>query len=246
MDGGIRKSSATHPAHSCGSFRALLEGVRTFQRDVFPKQEVLFQQLATNQNPDYLFVTCADSRIDPCLITQTVPGELFICRNAGNIIPAFGSAAGGVSATIEYAVMVLGIKHIIICGHSDCGAMKGVLAPEKVSHLRTVSTWLNYGESARLVVSSKKEQRSEQQMLQEVTEQNVIAQLTNLQTHPSVAAGMHMGTLQIHGWIYDIESGNVRMYHPEAKSFDCINGDESLPEVAGRDAFAPRLPSAAQ
>jgi carbonic anhydrase len=119
--------------------KALVDGVKKFQQTAFPAHQDLFSELASGQSPEWLFVTCADSRIDPCLITQTKPGELFLCRNAGNIVPPFGEAMGGVSATIEYAVMALGVRHIIVCGHSDCGAMKGVLHPDKVAHLKSRS-----------------------------------------------------------------------------------------------------------
>jgi carbonic anhydrase len=110
----------------------LLRGLSKFQKEVFPEQKHLFHQLAASQSPETLFLTCADSRVVPSLITQSDPGDLFICRNAGNMIPPYGEMTGGVSATIEYAVVALGVKHIIVCGHSDCGAMHGVLTPEKV------------------------------------------------------------------------------------------------------------------
>src|SRR5512140_1034345 len=112
----------------------LLRGLSKFQNEVFPKQKHLFQQLADRQNPRALFITCADSRVVPQLITQADPGDLFICRNAGNIVPPYGEMNGGVSATIEYAVMALEVRHLVICGHSDCGAMRAVMNPEKVKH----------------------------------------------------------------------------------------------------------------
>src|ERR1700721_3912927 len=107
----------------------ILRGLRRFRKKVFPKHRELFQKLALQQRPTALFITCADSRIDPCLLTQTKPGELFLCRVIGNIVPPYPDAVGGVSATIEYAVGVLRVPEIIVCGHTDCGVMRGALNP---------------------------------------------------------------------------------------------------------------------
>jgi carbonic anhydrase len=146
------------------------------------------------------------------VLTQTAPGELFILRNAGNIVPAFGLAVGGVTATIEYAVRALEVGEIIVCGHSNCGAMGGVLFPEKVAKLRSVASWLRFGEPARLVVERNHAHLSGDELLRVLTEQNVIAQMNNLRTHPSVAAGLAAGSLRVHGWTYDLKTGEVREY----------------------------------
>src|SRR3954471_16490906 len=122
----------------------ILEGLAHFQKTVYPEHRALFDKLALGQRPQALFITCADSRIDPCLLTQTKPGELFICRVIGNIVPPYPDAIGGVSATIEYAVGVLGVADVIVCGHTDCGVMKGVLNPQAVAALPSVSAWLKY------------------------------------------------------------------------------------------------------
>src|SRR5882724_615323 len=135
----------------------LLKGIQRFQRNVFPRYQGLFRQLAVNQNPQALFITCADSRIVPEMLTQTAPGDLFICRNAGNIVPPYDDHSGGVTATIEYAVAALKVPNIIVCGHSDCGAMKGVLHPEKVKGLPTVARWLRHAEGARRMVDENHE-----------------------------------------------------------------------------------------
>src|SRR6267143_268935 len=107
-----------------------LGGISRFQKHVYPKHQDLFERLAMGQRPEALFITCADSRIDPCLLTQTKPGELFICRVIGNIVPPYPDAIGGVSATVEYAVGVLRVGAVVVCGHTDCGVMKGVRNPE--------------------------------------------------------------------------------------------------------------------
>ncbi len=187
--------------------KKIIEGLSKFQEEVFPHHQELFSELASGQRPEVLLITCSDSRIDPCLLTQTKPGDLFIIRNAGNIVPAFGQAIGGVTATIEYAVMALGVKDVIICGHSNCGAMGGILHPEKVAKMKSVASWLHYGEPARLVVEQNYSHLSGDELLHVLTEQNVLAQLNNIRTHPSVAAGLAKGTLKLHGWVYDIGKG---------------------------------------
>jgi carbonic anhydrase len=199
--------------------KKIIEGLSRFQEDVFPQHEDLFAELASGQRPEALLITCSDSRIDPSLLTQTLPGDLFIIRNAGNIVPAFGQAVGGVTATIEYAVMALGVKDIIICGHSNCGAMGGVLHPERVAKMKSVASWLHFGEPARLVVEQKYSHLSGNELLHVLTEQNVLAQLNNIRTHPSVAAGLSKGALKLHGWVYDIGKGDVAAYDPAADRF---------------------------
>jgi carbonic anhydrase len=188
----------------------LLGGISRFQKHVYPKHRDLFEKLALGQRPDALFITCADSRIDPCLLTQTKPGELFICRVIGNIVPPYPDAVGGVSATIEYAVGVLEVQAVIVCGHTDCGVMKGALNPEALADYPNVTAWLSY-------VSRYAE--VEQSDLLAHTEHNVIAQLKNLRTHPSVAARLEEGDLALHGWVYHIGSGQVTAYDEKTGLF---------------------------
>ena len=132
---------------------SILRGLKRFQKFVYPKHRDLFHKLALGQRPTALFITCADSRIDPCLLTQTKPGELFLCRVIGNIVPAFPKTIGGVSATIEYAVGVLGVPDVIVCGHTDCGVMKGVLNTGALKSLPNVSSWLRHARAARRAVA---------------------------------------------------------------------------------------------
>ncbi len=200
----------------------ILQGVSKFQRDVYPRQRELFEQLAKKQTPRALFITCADSRVVPDLITQVGPGELFICRNAGNMVPAYGEVNGGVSATIEYAVMALNIRHIIICGHTDCGAMKAVLHPEMTNGMPTVKSWLAYGEMARRVVESAYPDLAEEAKLHAVIEENVVAQLDHLRTHPSVAARLATGDICLHGWVYHIRTGALEAWDGERGRFVSI------------------------
>jgi len=199
--------------------RKILEGLSRFQCVAFPEARELFARLASGQNPEALFLTCSDSRIVPELITQTKPGDLFICRNAGNIAPAWGETTGGVSATIEYAVMALGVRDIIVCGHSDCGAMKALLDPGPLARMPTVALWLRHAECARFVVEENYAHLGAQERLAMLIEQNVVAQLANLGTHPSVASKLHKGELGLHGWVYDIATGAVKAYDRTSGQF---------------------------
>jgi carbonic anhydrase len=200
----------------------ILKGLSRFQKSVYPKQRDLFQKLALGQRPDALFITCADSRIDPCLLTQTKPGQLFICRVIGNIIPPYPDAIGGVSATIEYAVGVLGVPDVIVCGHTDCGVMKGVVNPEALEPLTSVRAWLNYAQPARKAAESAEEMRTETEFLLAVAERNVIHQLGNLRTHPTVAERLDQGDLNLHGWVYDLGEGVVTHYDPAQDAFVAV------------------------
>lgn len=192
--------------------RKLITGYQKFRQDIFPDHKEEFQRLACGQQPRALFITCSDSRIVPDMLMQTSPGELFICRNAGNIVPAHGDHNGGVSATIEYAVRVLAVKHIILCGHSDCGVMHGLLHPERVQKLPNVSNWLSYGARARAVVDEICEGQTDEEKVMELARQNVLAQMDNLRTHPSVAAAIVKRGLQLHSCVYYIEQGEIHVW----------------------------------
>ena len=197
----------------------LLEGVSKFQREVYPQYRDLYEELANAQLPETLFITCADSRIVPDLITQTKPGELFICRNAGNMVPAYGEMNGGVSATIEYAVTVLPIKDVVVCGHTGCGAMKALLHPEQAESMPTVKSWLAHGEVARRIVLDTHKDLSEEAKLHRVTEHNIVAQLEHLRTHPAVASRLSRGELKLHGWMYHIRTGQIDAWDAQRGHF---------------------------
>jgi carbonic anhydrase len=197
----------------------ILRGLRRFQKLVFPKHRELFHKLALGQRPEALFITCADSRIDPCMLTQTKPGELFICRVIGNVVPRYPKTIGGVSATIEYAVGVLGVADVIVCGHTDCGVMKGVQNPKALQPLANVSAWLHHAEPARRAVEASKAKLTSSQYLIRLTERNVVEQLQNLRTQPAVAARLRLGDLRLHGWVYHIGKGTVTCYDPDRDRF---------------------------
>ncbi|HEY9869283.1 MAG TPA: carbonic anhydrase [Candidatus Obscuribacterales bacterium] len=197
----------------------LIRGLHHFESEVFPAQKELFERLSHGQNPEALFITCSDSRINPNLITQTNPGDLFILRNAGNIIPPYGAANGGEGATIEYAVAALGVKDIIICGHSLCGAMKGLLHPEDLRNMPAVAAWLSHAEATRRIVQQNYQELDEDRLLNVTIQENVLVQLENLKTHPSVAARLKSGELNLHGWVYKLQTGEVFGYRPDEEQF---------------------------
>lgn len=196
----------------------LISGIATFQKEAFIENKELFESLADKQEPEVLFITCADSRVDPTLVTQTLPGDLFICRNAGNIVPPHSNATGGMTASIEFAVAGLGVKHIVVCGHTGCGAMKGALNPDIVKSLPHVSNWLSHCAAAQAKVKARHKIVGDEHLL-EMTEENVLLQLKHLETHPSVAAKMATSSLELHGWIYDIATGEVSSYDSLQQAF---------------------------
>ena len=207
--------------------REVFARYRRFREKVFPARQHLFETLKDRQEPDILFVTCSDSRIAPDLVIGSEPGDLFVCRNAGNIIPPYGEMMGGVSATIEYAVTVLKVSAIVVCGHTDCGAMKALLHPERITHLRMVSAWLNHAESARRIVAESDPTRTEAERLNEMIEENVLAQIGHLETHPSVVTRIRRGDLDLYGWVYCIESGEIEAFDAARGKF--VPLDESMP-----------------
>ncbi len=197
----------------------LIEGIHQFQQDSFRPLEGLFKQLAKSQNPDTLFITCSDSRIDPNLLTQSKPGDLFILRNAGNMVPPHGAATGGEAATIEFAVVGLNIRDIILCGHSNCGAMRGLLEPEKVADLPAMAAWLRNAETTGRIVRDNYAHLKGDQLLTATIEENVLVQLENLRTLPAVASRLVKGDLKLHGWVYRIETGEVFAFDPQVGQF---------------------------
>lgn len=186
----------------------IIEGFLKFQRDAFPERADLFKNLATQQNPRTLFISCSDSRLVPELVTQHEPGGLFVIRNAGNIVPSYGPEPGGVSASVEYAVSALQVTDVVICGHSDCGAMTAIATCQCMDHMPAVGSWLRYADSAR-VVNEARHHTSERARIEAMVRENVIAQLENIKTHPSVRLALREGRLVLHGWVYDIESGAI-------------------------------------
>jgi len=203
---------------SSSGLKKLVEGVHKFQLEHFEENKLLFERLSHGQKPQVLMITCADSRIDPNLITASKPGDLFIMRNVANLVPQFHpNAQTEAGAVIEYAVSVLGVAEIIVMGHSDCGGMKAVLHPEKLTSLPAVSSWLNHATAPTEATTANCSCCDESQQLLETTNNNIVLQLANLATHPSVAAALAQGKLHIHGWNYQIENGSISYFDQDRK-----------------------------
>lgn len=206
-----------------------MKGYAHFLSEVYPKEKPIFDKLAGEQHPIALVITCSDSRVIPQQILQCQPGDIFICRNPGNMVPPYGELLGGVSATIEYAVLALDVPNIIVLGHSDCGAMHGVLRPENVTDMPTVSSWLHHGDVARRIVKENYPNLSDSKKAEALTAENVLAQIENLRTHPSVAARLARGQISLHAWIFYINTGRLHAFDVDRGRFVEMDGVAPLP-----------------
>jgi carbonic anhydrase len=201
--------------------RKLITGIREFQSSYYAEHRDLFAQLGHGQSPRVLFITCSDSRIDPNLIVQADPGELFVIRNAGNIIPPYGSANGGEGASVEYALQALDIDQIIICGHNHCGAMKGLLKLNKLQEdLPLVYDWLKHTEATRRILKDNYSEYEGEALIEIAVAENILTQIDNLETYPIVRSRLQAGKLHIYGWLYEIETGEVKSYNPATEQFE--------------------------
>ena len=197
------------------------EGVRRFRTVVFPEWRELYESLAEKQQPYALFLTCGDSRIEPSLLTGTSPGQIFVERTPGNIVPIYEDTASvGVSASIEYAVAVLGVTDVIVCGHSACGAMKALLHPEALQKIPATARWLKYAQPALEELERKYRGADDSDRLERLTRLNVLEQMSHLRTHPTVEERFKRGSLGIHGWFYKIHTGTVERFNPATSEFE--------------------------
>jgi len=203
--------------------RKLVSGVHQFQKSAFAERRELFKQLAGGQRPHSLFITCADSRIVPTLLTQANPGDLFILRNAGNLVPTSGKDLGAEAAGIEYALSALQVEHIVVCGHSHCGAMSALVDPKLVEDMPAVAQWLSHAAATRRVLTENYAGLQPDAALNVAIQENVLIQLENLRTHPIVAARLAAGRLHLHGWVYRIETGEVFAFDPDEGQFTSVS-----------------------
>jgi len=205
------------------AMQKLVEGIHHFQEDIFSSKRRLFEGLAQGQHPEVLFITCSDSRINPNLLTQTDPGELFVLRNAGNIVPPYGASCGGEAAAIEIAVRALGVKDVVVCGHSHCGAMTALLDQRQLDDLPALRSWLVHAEETLgIIEDSYRHVTDPARRLTTTVEENVLVQLEHLRTHPTVAAAIECKALTLHGWVYQFETGQVFAYDPGREQFSPI------------------------
>ncbi len=198
------------------------EGARWFHQEVFPLHRRHFAALEKGQAPEVLFLTCSDSRVDPAQLTQTRPGDLFVIRNAGNFVPV-DQEGDGVIASIEFGVEVLGVEFIVVCGHSHCGAVAAALDPASAVALPAVTAWLHQaGPDLRDF-----EPESTDRPLAAVRH-NVRHQLAALSTIPCVARAVAAGRLELHGWVYRFEVGEVEELDPVTDCFASLNATGSV------------------
>ncbi|GAB2529467.1 carbonic anhydrase [Nocardia heshunensis] len=190
----------------------LTDGLGRFQREVFPAKAGLFARLADDHRPGALFIGCSDARVVPELITSAEAGELFVIRTAGNLVPPYTrGAANGVVASVEYAVSVLGVTDIVVCGHSGCGAMTALAQGQDLSEMPAVADWLSHADAAKARIDPEITGAA---AISALVRHNVVAQLANLATHPAVARALTRDALALHGWVYDIGSGRVEALDP--------------------------------
>jgi carbonic anhydrase len=215
--------------------KKLISGLRDFRNSYVSTHLELLEQLSQGQTPSVLFITCSDSRIAPSLMTNTDLGDLFVIRNAGNIIPPFGAANGGEGAAIEYAIHALGIEQIVVCGHSHCGAMKGLLQIGKLEEqMPLVYNWLRHADATRRLVADNYAGHEGEELLEITIAENVLTQIENLKTYPVVRSKMYQGKLQIYGWVYYIETGEVMAYDPDTHTYVSPQSQISYEPGSGR------------
>jgi len=215
----------------------LLGGVHQFRTQVFEQEKDFFEKLAQGQSPSALVVSCSDSRVDPNLILQASPGDLFSLRNAGNLVPSFGASNGGEEASIEFAVVALGVKDIVVCGHSQCGAMKALLDPASAAGLPAVQSWLKHAETTRRIIAENYQHLTGAALLDATIQEHVLVQMENLQTHPAVAAKMQRGELRLHAWVYQLETGSLLAFSSETETFEPLGSETQA--IGGRPRRSP-------
>lgn len=213
------RASAMRMRLGGGAMEKLIEGHKRFLAEVFPAKKSHFHLLAEGQSPEWLFITCADSRVLPDLILGTEPGDLFISRSIGNVVPVNSQDVDGVTATIEYAVDVLKVRHVIVCGHSDCGAMKAALDHKSLENLPKARRWLDHVGAAFTHKQPLNPADGDSAELAALIRGNVVAQIKNLLAQPSVKRGVAEGRLTVHGWYYDILTGRIEEFDAQRKRF---------------------------
>jgi carbonic anhydrase len=207
------------------NIKSLIQGSKKFKKSEFKKRKREFEKLAKEgQNPKILFIGCCDSRVLPNLITNTGPGDLFVVRNIGNFVAPYklDEDFHSTAAAIEYAVNMLEVEDIIVCGHSNCGAISALYYDDskfEKKEIPHVKTWLNLGRDAKEFVCKWGGELSTEDKLTMTEEVSVLFQLENLLTYPSVKERVDEGKLSLHGWHYDIESGDIYAYDEEAEEF---------------------------
>jgi carbonic anhydrase len=211
--------------------RKLIAGIHRFKKQYLNANRELYRRLAEHgQFPEALFITCCDSRVAPLVITHGQPGDLFILRNIGNFVPPFNGDpldGSGVGAAVEYAVAHLEVRDIIVCGHSDCGALKALYKDRsKFTHAPHIAHWLRHGDKTMAVVAANYPELSREERYEITAEENVLIQVENLRTYPVVREATREGNLHLHAWYHEIGTGTVYRYDPAKEQFDPIREEE--------------------
>lgn len=196
----------------------LIEGLKHFQENLWWERQELFEQAVHGQRPTAMLITCSDSRLLPETILQADPGDLFVSRNAGNLVPP-PHAPSGEAATIEYAVGALGVTDIIICGHYRCGAVRAILHPEEGGDLPKTREWLAYAAETKAAIEKEHSDLDGEALWDRAVERNVLAQIHNLKQHPVAAAALAAGALRLHAWVLRFETSEVLAYDPSSNTF---------------------------
>lgn len=197
----------------------LVQGLLRFQVEVFPEQRAYFEALRSGQKPEACLIACSDSRVDPSLLLSSRPGEIFVLRNAGNLVPIYPEMVGGTAASVEFATAVLGVKDLVVCGHSHCGAVEALLQPERLRGLPALTRWLEFAAPVRERLASLPATSSPAAVLEAAVRENARIQLEHLMTHPSVRAAVERGDLRLHAWVYYFETGEVLTLDQETGSW---------------------------
>jgi carbonic anhydrase len=200
--------------------RNLLSGIHAFQREGFHSRRSLMERLAAEgQRPQVALVSCSDSRVLPEMFTQAAPGDIFVIRNAGNIVPAHGGDTPGEAASLEFAVEVLGVRDVVVCGHTHCGAVDAILHPERIAGLPTLEQWLLSSQETGRIVRERYAHLDGEALMRVAVGEHVLVQLEHLRTLPFIAARLAEPDFAIHGWVYDIATGAVQVYDVDADAF---------------------------
>ncbi len=208
--------------------KKLIQGIVDFRKHRLNDYREKFSKLALGQSPDTLFIGCSDSRVVPNVFASTDPGDLFVLRNVGNIVPPCspdGHSSGDISefATIEFAIQQLGVSDIIVCGHSECGAVNAIISGRQNVTMPHLAAWLEFGDKAPNLVDKIKFDVAEKPARHNLVSQaNVLLQLEHLKTYPLIQEQIRAGKLKLHGWWFDIESGDVRRFNEDTKHFEVI------------------------
>ncbi len=212
--------------------RKLLAGIHRFHNQYFSENRELFERLAEHgQAPEALFITCCDSRVVANVITHSRPGDLFIVKNMGNFVPPYSENpldGTGVAAAVEYAVEHLRVKDIIVCGHSDCGAIKA-LYKERAHYADTphIGEWLKNGERTLAIVAANYPHLTREERLEITSEENVLVQIENLRTYPIVKMALRDGRIHVHAWYFEIGTGRVFSYSPDRSQYEVLRFQEA-------------------